>query len=444
MRNAFCRMTADGKGAFSAVRVLGHAVNLGDSPVEQTVANATYNLAADGSGTALFPIAQDQSAFTQLAGNGRDIFLSADGNLFIGGSTAQGGHGVMIGVKAMTPPATSASLNGRFWGAGLRIEKGQVSSFAGSASADGKSETLWSRRLQSQPAPIDLTAVNGYSLSSDGTGLMQDALLAVGSGGEAFTQANVLLYNSGDYEIVFGIRMPAVSGTGVFLNPQGIVNAASFAPPGAPVSPGSFVTLFGNGLAPKPATAAALPFPTSMGGVQVTVNGTPAPLYFVSDTQISLLVPFGITGSTATFTLGASSVQAPLAKTSPGIFTLPSGGVGAGAILHADYSVVGASPPARGGEIVLIYMTGLGAVAPVIPDGAAGPVIPLSVLTSPVNVYVAGQKAEIVYQGLAPTLAGLYQLNIRIPVTAPVGSRIPLAVETVDAFDDQVDIAIAQ
>ncbi|MCI0535949.1 MAG: hypothetical protein L0Z50_12055, partial [Verrucomicrobiales bacterium] len=60
-----------------------------------------------------------------------------------------------------------------------------------------------------------------------------------------------------------------------------------------------------------------------------------------------------------------------------------------------------------------------------------------------VNVYVGGKLAEVSFKGLAPFLAGLYQLNVKIPVNAPMGPAIALAIETPEAFHDQVDIAIA-
>jgi uncharacterized protein (TIGR03437 family) len=59
-----------------------------------------------------------------------------------------------------------------------------------------------------------------------------------------------------------------------------------------------------------------------------------------------------------------------------------------------------------------------------------------------VNVYVGGQfVTNIQFKGLAPTLAGLYQLNIEIPVGVASGSQ-SLAVQTVEGFTDLVNIAI--
>ena len=63
----------------------------------------------------------------------------------------------------------------------------------------------------------------------------------------------------------------------------------------------------------------------------------------------------------------------PLAPTAPGVFSLSANGLGDGAIRHADSSLVNQANPAMPGEIVQVYLTGLGAVNPPVPDGTAAP-----------------------------------------------------------------------
>ena len=86
-------------------------------------------------------------------------------------------------------------------------------------------------------------------------------------------------------------RRPSFSGSGVYLSPVGVVNAASSAPFTAQVAPGEFLTLYGSGLAPTTASA-SLPFPKLFNGVQVLINSLAAPIYYVSPTQISVVVPY--------------------------------------------------------------------------------------------------------------------------------------------------------
>ena len=90
---------------------------------------------------------------------------------------------------------------------------------------------------------------------------------------------------------------------------------------------------------------------------------------------------------------------------------------------------------------MLIFLTGLGAVTPAVVDGS-----PPNLLTdtqAPVTVYFGGVVAKPVYKGLSPQYPGLYQINVAVPSGVPVGNSISLAIETPDAFHDQVDIALA-
>ena len=50
----------------------------------------------------------------------------------LGGSTAAGGHDILIGVKAVSG-ATNATWNATFWGAGLRVDFSAVQRILGLA-----------------------------------------------------------------------------------------------------------------------------------------------------------------------------------------------------------------------------------------------------------------------------------------------------------------------
>jgi uncharacterized protein (TIGR03437 family) len=84
-----------------------------------------------------------------------------------------------------------------------------------------------------------------------------------------------------------GFGTPKFSGSGVYLNPIGVVNAASFAPITNPIAPGEVITLFGSGLAASSVNASSVPLPTTLGNTQVNINGIAAPLYYVTPTQIA-------------------------------------------------------------------------------------------------------------------------------------------------------------
>jgi len=448
LRNTSFRLNAGGNGSFGDVSVNGKAVNLGDRATTQTVAAASYALTGDGSGTANFPVGTGLTATTQLLSGGREVYLSADGNILLGGSTTAAGHDLFVAVKGFTGTASAANLRGLYFHGGLRFEANRLGNYAGSSNANGAGRMVSSRRVRQVEGVLDFTGVNSYSLTADGTGSLELNRLRLGSGGELYAASGLSTVDNNNYELQLGVRAAAATGTGVFVNPQGVLNAGSFAPVGAPLSPGSFFTIFGGGLSSATTVAASLPFPTTLNGVQVLVNGMAAPLYFVSTGQISALVPFGATGSTATVQVvnGAArsnSVELPLGRTSPGIFTIPPAGTGPAALLRADFTLISPTSGARRGDTVQLFLTGLGAVSPAGRDGAAASASPLSLVTADVKVYVGGRQATVLFKGLAPGLAGLYQINFTIPLNAPTGPGVALAIETPDAFHDMADIPIA-
>jgi uncharacterized protein (TIGR03437 family) len=330
----------------------------------------------------------------------------------------------------------------------------RLAAVVGTVFADGTGNSTWSRRTRQSDGLFDSSPLITYNLTGDGSGVWVSQAGHVDAAVTAttFASSGVDIANSESYEIYFGGLLAPQSGSGVFLNPQGVLNAASFAPPGYPISPGGVMTLFGTGFPATTVTASTLPFPMTLGTVQVTVNGLPAPVYSVVGTapqQISAVVPFAATGSTATIVVTVNNVKSnsvvvPMAATSPGIFSIPSNGISSAAALHADYSVVSATNPATQGEIIAIYLTGLGATNPAVGDGVAAPgKAPFPLITGELSVYVGGMLVpanQIYYAGLAPTLAGLYQVNFKIP-NVPAGN-VSLAVQTHEGFTDMVYLPI--
>lgn len=202
-----------------------------------------------------------------------------------------------------------------------------------------------------------------------------------------------------------------------------IVNGASFAA-GAPVSPGSIASLFGLGLAVADLDGLLTRGPGESGGTQVRVGGVAAPLYAVHDSQINFQVPTSLTGSSATLEVvspnGSETTTISLAAVAPGVFSFSSDGKGPGAILHANFTPVTDQNPASAGEVVLIYLTGLGATTPPVADGVLAPTAPAVVRPT---VTIGGRTATVDYAGTAPGFAGLYQINAAVPAGTPAGNQ---------------------
>jgi uncharacterized protein (TIGR03437 family) len=442
-RNTRFSLSSSTPGRLADFSVSGHAAHISQGlPQTQPVTGATFAMNADGTGTASF----GTGSATQLISGTKNIYLSADGNVAIGGSTATGSHDFLIAVKAVSG-ASNATWNSTFWGAGLRVDSSAVTGYCGSVAAHGAGKVTWAKREKALGAgAFDFTGINAYALNADGSGTLELTEVALGAGGKALVGSSIDQNDPAAYEIFFGVQAPALSGSGIFLNPLGVLNAASSAPAGNPISPGEFISLYGTGLA-KSAQTAAPPYPATLNGVTVLVNNKQAPLYFVSPGQINALVPYATQGPTATIVVqsGAASsntVTVPVAATAPGVFSQDTSGGGPGAILHADFSLVNAANPATAGETVLIFLTGMGAVDPAVTDGTAGGGSTLSRATSQVVVLVGGQPGTVAYNGLAPGFPGLYQINVTLPGFLPATGSLPLAIQTANAFHDQVDIAI--
>jgi uncharacterized protein (TIGR03437 family) len=182
-------------------------------------------------------------------------------------------------------------------------------------------------------------------------------------------------------------------------------------------------------------------------------SGSLAPLFYVSPTQISFQAPLlnGAGTQTLTITQGTQSVAVPvqIVNYAPAIFTTNGSGSGQAAVLIANTATVAApvgafadSRPARIGEYISIFCTGLGDVTNRPALGAPSPTNPLAnTLTKP-TVTVGGVAAAVQFSGLTPGAVGLYQVNVQVPATAPTGAQVPVAIAIGGVTSNSADIAI--
>jgi uncharacterized protein (TIGR03437 family) len=211
----------------------------------------------------------------------------------------------------------------------------------------------------------------------------------------------------------------------------GIVNAASFV---AGLVPGSLATLFGKGLSIVSGGVLA-GGRTSLNGTSVSVGGTPAPLVSIvnqsGQEQISFQVPFELQGSTSTsvqVTNNGSSTtvsSVPVLPAQPGIFAVAFGGTTTAAVIHLNGQLVAPQDAAQAGEVVSLFLTGMGPLQPSVATGDLGP-IPPATTTLPVTVKVAGIGCNVLFSGYAPGAIGLYQINFQIPSNIPSGPSVTL------------------
>jgi uncharacterized protein (TIGR03437 family) len=231
------------------------------------------------------------------------------------------------------------------------------------------------------------------------------------------------------------------------------VNAASFS--NFPQAAASIASVFGSNFASSLVLAGSLPLPTSLGGVSLQINGTPAPLFAVSPTQINFQIPWEVMGQAqASLTVTVNGVTSNaatvnLATYSPGLFSLNQQGTGQGAILIGGTPMFAApvgtfptSRPARQGEFVTIFCTGLGPVTNQPASGAAVPTVPQSLTTTLPTVTVGGMSASVSFSGLAPGFVGLYQVNIQVPQNAPIGDAVPVVLSIGGTTSNNITMAV--
>ena len=172
----------------------------------------------------------------------------------------------------------------------------------------------------------------------------------------------------------------------------------SYDPPVA----GSYNRILGSGLPSSP---------------QVLINGAPAPVISSTASEIDAQIPWETPAGTATLQVTAptaifqQAIQITMQSMVPTFLGQP---------IHQDFSgFVTEANPAKGGEIVQFYFTGLGPVTPQVADGKPAPASPLSVLTTPLKTSFLSQGVgvpQVFYPGLAPGLVGVYQVSIQLPV----------------------------
>jgi len=228
-----------------------------------------------------------------------------------------------------------------------------------------------------------------------------------------------------------------------------ITSAASFQQ-GKPTA-GSIASIFCTGLRGINGIVGAggFPLPLELAGVRVTIGGIGAPLFAVADLgigfqQINLQVPWEA-GYATDIVVEQSGQQgmvvAPSLSSSGQFFRMPDG---SGAFQHAaDYALVSGANPARAGEAVIGYLTGLGSTMPQVGTGQPAPADPPAVVNQVVSdlegrpprfqISVsdgANQKVvDPLFVGLAPGFAGLYQLNFVVPEGLGAGTRAVTLIE---------------
>jgi uncharacterized protein (TIGR03437 family) len=199
------------------------------------------------------------------------------------------------------------------------------------------------------------------------------------------------------------------------------------------------------------------PLPITLVDTQVLFNGTPAPLYLVSPTQINFYIPMSaptsgfadvqVVRKSTGQVLGATYL--PMTTVAPALFIdLKTSGASRQALVinHDDGTVNSSTNPAKRGSYVELYGTGQGFIAGApgapgspLPDGTPTPLSPLFYTTDTPRVFLGADwldcgatcpqgAGQIQFSGLAPGLVGVWQINIQIPPNVDITKAAILVV----------------
>jgi uncharacterized protein (TIGR03437 family) len=215
------------------------------------------------------------------------------------------------------------------------------------------------------------------------------------------------------------------------ITTAGVVNAASGT---ASIAPGSYIAIYGSALSDPgyidSATTSRLPL--SLDAVTVSFDvpsaglSVPAHMVYVSPTQVDVQVPWELQGQSSAqmkvtinqFSFG-NVVTVPIAAYSPAFFLVGT----APAALDSSYGVITATNPAKRGQSIALYVNGLGPVTNPPASGDPASSSTLSYTTTQPKVSIGGVDAPVVFSGLAPGFAGLYQVNVTVPSGVSPGAQ---------------------
>lgn len=220
-----------------------------------------------------------------------------------------------------------------------------------------------------------------------------------------------------------------------------VVQGASFRV--EPLAPGSFFSIFGDGLGTIDQSGATAAF--SLGGVKVQTCGTPSRLFYNSGAgQLNGVVPVSAAGKTQCdvvvsadggFPLPSGSSAYPVQITPQNIALFPyavSSTLTVPIITNAAYQLIGPDGPgfvrAKKNSVIILWATGLGLTTPLVPDSQVAPGTLAPAVITP-SIKIGDIAVTPAYSGLAPGFIGLYQINVQVPANAASG-KVPLMVNT--------------
>lgn len=249
------------------------------------------------------------------------------------------------------------------------------------------------------------------------------------------------------------------------INDSGVVNGASFVARNGSlpaVAPGSYASIFGAALSDaimvydQRLAPGYIYLPLALAEVSVSFDvpsqsiSVPGRIHFVSPAQLNVQVPWELQGQTSALMkvrigpVTSALYTLLLADCAPGIFEddfYGSGQSWAVAQHWPSYERVGPPNRAQREEWLILYINGLGPVNNQPASGELSPSDPLATARNQVTVTIGGRPAEVNFAGLSPGYIGLYQVNVKVPPDAPLGSQ-PVVVTVAGSSSKPANVMI--
>jgi uncharacterized protein (TIGR03437 family) len=383
------------------------------------------------------------------------IALDSGGNVVVAGTTSDPGFPVTAG--AIQPQLAQATFN-VFDGFVTKLNSNGASllfsTYYGIVNAPPKLRLdaqgdVWITESLADPkgfvlGPNPVAVGDGViaELAPDGSSVLFSELVPNGMAGQdlALNPDGSLTVIGPPQDVAFNaavstgfiLRQPRATPTGVSI--LGVADSASNEANDV-VAPGEFISIYGNGLGPAEGVGMQIDsngrVASSLGGTQVSFDGTLAPLFYAAENQINVLVPYEVAPGTQvnmTITTGSGSSQTlPLqvAAAQPNIM----------AVLNSDGSLNSSSHPASPGDTITILVSGAGTLVPQLADGAIAaspaPAPALKVQTEftftvfafcladcPINNGIGVMTAAPAYAGgVSGTVIDMLRVDVQVPAT---------------------------
>lgn len=219
---------------------------------------------------------------------------------------------------------------------------------------------------------------------------------------------------------------------------RGAVNAVSLQSAPSVVAQGGILAVFGEQLAAAHTKPEGAPLPVALEdpAVEVLINGVAAPLFFVSPTQVNVMVPWEVEPGWADVVVrrgGLESSPMPVfvSEANPNLFTYE----GSSALITqtggdnpdapqlgvdgpAPAASVGPANGAEQGQTITVFAAGLGQTDPAAASGALG------AGATPVaeqRAYLGGLPVAVASAALSADMVGVYKLEFEVPELASAG-----------------------